>query len=336
MERVRVGGRLYSDPDVVALIRASGGLADPRSLVLNQAGKLNEQYRLFDSTGVTPFARLVQMASLKGLEVLAMDTERRRNENRDAVILMNGKSKGKKGQIFYNPDRPSGRVAFSVAHEISHTFFPTTSGGARFREMCDSDSREANELERLCDLGASELLMPREEFQQEVGREWSVTRVSRLVQRFGGSFEATLFRLASAHPGTAAAGLLKFRRRKEEQRAIERMQVVVGQRSLFSVQTHITSEIPEPKYRRQSFHMSDHFPDHFVVRWNKSFDTDSIVCKVAEAGGVLTADEPLPSDSEPEGRLEAVVAPYQRDDADPDHPDVLFFWISKSKSRERT
>jgi Zn-dependent peptidase ImmA (M78 family) len=330
MERVRVGGRSYSDPDVVALIRASGGLVDPRSLVLTQASKLNEQYRMFDSSGVLPFARLVQMASLKGLEILPMDAERRRSETRDAVILLNGRSKGKKGQIFYNPDRPSGRVAFSIAHEISHTFFPTTSGGARFREMCDSDSREANELERLCDLGASEILMPREEFRTEVGREWSVSSVPRLVQRFGSSFEATLFRLASAYPGTAAAGLLKFRRRKEEQRAIERMQIVVGQRSLFSVQTRITSDVPEPKYRRQSFHMSDRFPDRLIVRWNKSFDAESIIVQAADLGGVLTANEPLPNGSDLVGRLEAVVAPYQRDDADADHPDVLFFWVSDS------
>lgn len=330
MERVRVGGRSYSDPDIVALIRASGGLADPRSLVLTQAEKLSEQYRMFDTTGVLPFARLVQMASMKGLEVIPMDTTRRRSEARDAVILLNGKTKGKKGQIFYNPDRPSGRVAFSIAHEISHTFFPTTSGGARFREMCDSDSREANELERLCDLGASEILMPREEFRREVGREWSVKSVQRLAQRFGSSFEATLFRLASAHPGTAAAGLLKYRRRREEQRTIERMKIVVGQRSLFSVQTHITAEIPEPKYRRQSFHMSDRYPDRLAVRWNKSFDAESIVVRAAELGGILDAIEPLPNGSDLEGRLEAVVAPYQRDDADPDHPDVLFLWVSDS------
>ena len=330
MERVRVGGRSYSDPDVVALIRAGGGLADPRSLVLTQADRLNEQYRTFDSSGVVPFARLVQLASMKGLEVIPMDTERRRNEDRDAVILLNGRSKEKKGQIFYNPDRPSGRVAFSIAHEISHTFFPTTSGGAWFREMCDTDSREANELERLCDLGASELLMPRQEFRAEVGREWSVASVTRLVQRFGSSFEATLFRLASAHPGTAAAGLLKYRRRKEEQRAIERMQIVVGQRSLFSVQTHITSEVPEPKYRRQSFHMSDRFPDRLVVRWNKSFDSGSIIFKAAKSSGVLSANEPLPNGANTNGRLEAVVAPYQRADADSDHPDVLFLWVSNS------
>jgi Zn-dependent peptidase ImmA (M78 family) len=285
---------------------------------------------MFDSTGVLPFARLVQMASMKGLEVIPMDTERRRSETRDAVILLSGKTKGKKGQIFYNPERPSGRIAFSIAHEISHTFFPTTSGGARFREMCDSDSREANELERLCDLGASEILMPREEFRRESGREWSVTSVQRLAQRFGSSFEATLFRLASAHPGTAAAGLLKYRRRKEEQRTIERMQIVVGQRSLFSVQTHVTAEVPEPKYRRQSFHMSDGFPDRLVVRWNKSFHAESIVVQAAELGGVLVATEPLPNGSDLEGRLEAVVAPYQRDDADPDHPDVLFLWVSDS------
>ncbi len=190
-------------------------MADPRALVITQARRLNQRYRMFDSSGVTPFARLEQVASLLGLVVSPMDTERRRDESRDAVILLNGKVKGKRGQIFYNPDRPSARVAFSIAHEISHTFFPST-GGWRFREMCSGDSREANELERLCDLGASEILMPQEEFREEVGDEWSLRTVPRLSQRFGSSFESSAFRLASAHPGTAAAGLLKYRRRKKK------------------------------------------------------------------------------------------------------------------------
>ena len=328
MERVTAGGHRYSDPDVLALIREGGALADPRSLVLTQARRLNQQYRTFDSPGVTPFERLVYIASLIGLEVKAMDNSRRRDQNRDAVILLSGASKGRRGQIFYNPDRPRGRVAFSVAHEISHTFFPPTSGGARFREICGSDSREANELERLCDLGASEVLMPVEEFRSAAGGDWSMRAVSRLSEKFGASFEATTFRLASAHPGIAAAGLLKYRRRKEEQRTAERVEAGKAQGSLFSRATLSAAIIPEPKYRRQSFHTSEDFPERLTVRWNKSFDEDSIVYRAANSATALQHKESLPNGSATLGRLEVVAAPYQREDADPNHPDLLFFWAA--------
>ncbi len=233
METVRVGGRRYSDPDVVALVRATGGLIDPRSAVVTQARKLNQLFRSFDSPNVTPLERLEILASCVDLELVSMSPEQCNEESRDAVLILNGIGTGKKGQILYNPQRPPGRIAFSVGHEIGHTFFPATTGGARFREMCESESREANELERLCDLAASELLMPIDEFQQEVD-VYTMHSTRGLMQRFGSSFESTAFRLATAHPGVAAAGLLQFRLRKEEQRRIDARISNLGQGRLFS------------------------------------------------------------------------------------------------------
>ncbi|MGC2332908.1 MAG: ImmA/IrrE family metallo-endopeptidase, partial [Candidatus Acidiferrales bacterium] len=74
-------------------------------------------------------------------------------------------SKTSSGLSSRTASRPASRVAFSIAHEISHAFFPNSVTGARFRSICQSNSKKANELERLCDLGASELLMPLDEFQ---------------------------------------------------------------------------------------------------------------------------------------------------------------------------
>src|SRR5438105_4255717 len=164
METVTVGRRRYTDPDVISLIRAAGHLIDPRSAVLHQARKLNEEYRALGGDGAHSFERLKILASLRGLEIAEMDRKYSVREQRDAVLVPT--SDGKRGQILYNASRPSGRVAFSVAHEIGHTFFPNSPSGARFRTMCDPDSREANELERLCDLAASELLMPIREFRR--------------------------------------------------------------------------------------------------------------------------------------------------------------------------
>lgn len=113
----------HRDPDVGALIAAGGGLLDPRSLVINQARKLNALYRQFDSGTSRPFERLKQLASLRGFAVAPMQLDGRHDTQRDAVVIMADSIKSKGGQIFYNPRRSPGRVAFSIAHEIAHTFF---------------------------------------------------------------------------------------------------------------------------------------------------------------------------------------------------------------------
>ena len=35
--------------------------------------------------------------------------------------------------------------------------------------------------------------------------------------------------------------------------------------------------MPQKKYRRQSFHKSDKFPEGLTIHWNKSFPEDSCV-----------------------------------------------------------
>ena len=214
---------------MISLIKATGSLVDPRSSVLTQARKRLQTLHKFHDVPKDPIERLTILASLCGIgEVVPMNIEQRSGEKRDAVLVPNvsgGRS------IIYNPAVPRSRLAFSIAHEIIHTFFPNSINGARFRNICASESREANELERLCDLGASELLMPLNEFQKAFGTTgYSLSAISDLMEIFGSSFEATTFRLASAHPGTAVSGLLRYRLRVGE----ERQRRATAQTLLFS------------------------------------------------------------------------------------------------------
>jgi Zn-dependent peptidase ImmA (M78 family) len=315
MASIRVGGHRYSDPDVLALISSTGQLADPRWAVLHQARKLNAQYREFDATFNDPLQRVKIIASLQGIKVMPMDIERNRGEKRDAVLMPTPSGK----QILYNPRSPKQRIAFSIAHEISHTFFPSN-GGARFRNVHKSDSREANELERLCDLGAAEILMPIEDFQRMAAGQYGLGVAEKLATCFGSSFEATIYRLATAHPGKAVAGLLQFRVSGEEQRLIERE---ACQRPLFPRSGSKAQEI-QPKYRRQGCYLSHACDESYFIPWNKSFDLSSAVYQAVER--MAAAFERLPNRTDQLGRLEAVRAPFQRDNAHPDFGDVLFFW----------
>src|SRR5437763_9729511 len=98
METITVGGRRYTDPDIISLIRATGQLVDPRSAVVNQARQLNREYRSFGNE-TQPFERLKILASLRGLEIAEMDRQLSSRETRDAVLLPT--SGGKRGRIIY-------------------------------------------------------------------------------------------------------------------------------------------------------------------------------------------------------------------------------------------
>lgn len=321
MEIVSVGRRRYSDPDVLSLIRATGQLVDPRSAVLTQARKLNEEYSKWDGDFSDPIKRLTIMASLRGLRVEAMDATQALKERRDAVVMP--VLDGTKGKILFNPTRPRARVAFSIAHEIAHIFFPNSVKGARFRSICAPGSREARELEGLCDLAASELLMPSVEFLKATAGEMGLHLVARTSAEFGSSYEATVFRFATAYPGLAVAGLLRYRLTVGEERSLAAKS---GQSTLFGLERG-RENAAQPKYRRQSFFTSDLCDaDEHIVRWNKSFDIDSCVYKAAIEDKICRGIEHLPNEAELAGRIEAIPAPYQRPEADPNHPDVLFLW----------
>ena len=327
METITVGGRRYSDPEIISLIRRTGQLVDPRSAVIHQAKQLNNEYRSFE-TQAQPFERLKIIASLRGLDVAEMDSRLSSREKRDAVLIPG--TRPKRSLILYNSSRQPGRIAFSVAHEIAHTFFPNSISGARFRTMCDPDSREGNELERLCDLAASELLMPAEDFLKARGQEMGLRIVERLSTIFGSSYESTVFRLASSYQGLAAAGLLRYRLNKFEQKASKD---AGRQQSLFSESAPRSTEPPLKKYRRQSFHSSEQCGPEHLVPWNKSFDPSSAVYIAGRSTAVQRNIESLPNQINVRGNFEAVRAPYQREHADPIFGDVLFLWWKQDNRR---
>jgi Zn-dependent peptidase ImmA (M78 family) len=318
MESVRVAGRRYTDPDVISLIKASGGLVDPRWSVIHQAQKLTTNLKRFEGLPNSAIERMTILASMRGISIEAMDVERQRGETRDAILVNTLAGK----VILYNPKRPLGRVAFSIGHEITHTFFPSSVKGSRFRNICESNSREANELERLCDLGASELLMPLDDFRAAADGNYSLSNAEKLATVFGSSFEATVYRLATAHPSFAVSGLLRYRQRKDEERKARKLE---RQSLLFEGIVNAGISSP-PKYRRQSCYLSKQCSDDFNVRWNKSFDVSSVVYAAATDNRIHAGIEILPNNSGVSGRIEAVCAPYQRDDAHSEFPDILFFW----------
>ena len=61
--------------------------------------------------------------------------------------------------IEYNPNQPRERVRFSIAHELAHLLFPDATERVRNRSRMDKSS-DNWQLELLCNLAASEFVMP--------------------------------------------------------------------------------------------------------------------------------------------------------------------------------
>jgi hypothetical protein len=165
--------------------------------------------------------------------------------------------------------------------------------------------------------------MPIDEFRRKAGGQFTLAKVPALASSFGTSFEATVYRLATAHPGIAVPGMLQYRLTKDEERRLKKGS---EQGILFSSSTTLRPEPAQRKYRRQSVHLSEACCEQeHTIRFNKSFDPSSAVY-TARQGGIQTGVESLPNMTDATGRIEAVLCPYQADSADAAFGDVFFFW----------
>jgi O-acetyl-ADP-ribose deacetylase (regulator of RNase III) len=104
--------------------------------------------------------------------------------------------------VEYNPTQPRGRLRYSVAHEIAHAFFPDVADVVRQRTGSGAvpgiGGNDAWQLELLCNIAASELLMPIDAVAGLVDIDPDIDFIMAQRQRFEVSTEALMRRLASA------------------------------------------------------------------------------------------------------------------------------------------
>lgn len=98
-----------------------------------------------------------------------------------------------------------GKRRFTAFHEVKHTYMPGFALAPQYR--CDPatppDGAAARDpgLEALCDLGAVELLLPREDFLNDLdGNTPTLALASHLAQRYDASLEATARRIVTLRP----------------------------------------------------------------------------------------------------------------------------------------
>lgn len=90
-------------------------------------------------------------------------------------------------KIIYASHLSPARRRFTIAHEMGHAIFETTGPNC---------PRFGNELERLCDMLATEILMPKEIFSKLLDENLSLQKVFGLARKFETSLSSTAIRCA--------------------------------------------------------------------------------------------------------------------------------------------
>ena len=88
-------------------------------------------------------------------------------------------------KVVYSARLSPGRKRFTIAHELGHAIFETTGPNC---------PRYGNELERICDMLAAELLLPRKIFAAHIGSDIGPVRIYELARDFETSVMATALR----------------------------------------------------------------------------------------------------------------------------------------------
>lgn len=173
-------------------VRAFARGADPIERAQGVAAELRTLASTHGLDG--PPVDVVRLAELAGVELRPSDT------------LADARTVVVDGRLFieYNPSRPRGRLRFSLAHELAHTTFPDVAEKARYRtrvgaikELADNDDWE---VELLCNIVASELLMPDDAVGPLVNVETDIDFIMETRRRWDVSTEALLRRLVDASP----------------------------------------------------------------------------------------------------------------------------------------
>lgn len=102
-------------------------------------------------------------------------------------------------QIQFNPTRPRGRIRFSLAHEIAHSFFPDCTESVRNRAPHRELSGDDWQLELLCNIGAAEMIMPLGSLSAQAKELelLDIDQVLNLRRDYDVSVEAILMRVVS-------------------------------------------------------------------------------------------------------------------------------------------
>jgi Zn-dependent peptidase ImmA (M78 family) len=191
--------RARSTADLIdELVRASGCRDAPEAIRAKAKELLDLHVAAFGEPSLP--INLDVLASLRGIH----RSDEPPVHSPDAELVPDGEG-GMAMRV--NGDRPETRRRFSIAHEISHTFFPEYTSKTWCRTDARYRDREKAEdfLEMLCDIGAAELLFPLPWFGRDSAAVRDADGFVALATNYHASREATLRRYAEISLDPVAA-----------------------------------------------------------------------------------------------------------------------------------
>ena len=248
---VKVGEKFYSHDSVLQLVERYSDISqDPEIIIRSLVQDKLAIARHFNWNG-PPFNPQT-LASIMGIsceesEKLSHSDDAELHSTEDGRLV-----------IKYNPDKPKRRQNFSIAHEIAHTFFPEYQDQYKARHKAGKFDPD-NEVEFLCDLGASEIVMPTPDFDLDVENMGiSLNSLRELSKRYEVSREATAIRMVGTDFYPCALIVLDYSHKPTEKEKIEESKY---QPSLFG---DYFFEPPPMKLRVQYFVRAKHFSAYIL------------------------------------------------------------------------
>ena len=264
---ITVGKRTYSHNSVVRLIERHQHVSqDPKEIIRNLVRNELAEAKNIGWSG-PPFDPRI-LASIMGIECEASREVLTHSEDAELHPIADDRA-----IIRYNPDRPRVRQNFSIAHEITHTLFPG------YKEQCQARHKigrfnPSREVEFLCDIGASEIILPSPEFDLEVRRRGiSLESLEELSKLYETSKEASAIRMITTNHYPCAIIVLNYRHKPTELSQIEKAKY---QLNFFN---DCSSGLPPMKLRVQFCVSSKQF-SAFIPN-DKSIDESSPLYKVS-------------------------------------------------------
>ena len=207
-------------------------------------------------------------------------------------------------RIEVNASQSRGRQRFSHAHEIGHLLVPTYCQEPKRRDdSTTGEYRPKEEEEFLCDVAATEILMPVRIFRSAVsGREAGVRVLSDVASNFEVSLEAAGVRLAQNAADELAVIVWEETLKSSQSRQMETQAALPGMEEFQ----------PQPRLRIRFGATSADLRDCFFPP-EKSAEDGCLVCTCLDTEGVVRGECNLPT-----GRgakrfwTESVRAPYRR------------------------
>ena len=157
--------------------------ADPVEAIIRRVR--DTVLRAFDAGWTGPPFDPLKLADLLKIEVVP------RADVPDAQTVPVG---AERARIEFNPNRPRGRVRYSIAHELAHTLFPDCTEQLRRRARHGEMEGDDWQLEALCNIGAAEILMPFGSLPGLSASDLEMEKLLELRRKFDVSTEALFLR----------------------------------------------------------------------------------------------------------------------------------------------